>query len=237
MAVARRKVSRTTRKTTSKNTSVAPRRKATARKPAPMGEDRLLRSLQQGLFNTLSSSEGEGRSPIGVSAVFVQLFLHLTKVQAMAVYVRDEQTREMTCLAEVGSSDPSMAEQWREGLTRAEQQTQITAGTCTDVPVAPNRPNGRCRDVPNRKNPTVTARKLLTLLTAVEPWLAVLLDHARLTVKYAAKILRIQHMEQVSDILNSSLAEEEKLRRALDAAIRLFEAEAGALFLELPTGR
>jgi GAF domain-containing protein len=38
-------------------------------------------------------------------------------------------------------------------------------------------------------------------------------------------------MEQVSDLLNSSLAEEEKLRRALDAAVRLVEAEAGALFL------
>ena len=62
------------------------------------------------------------------------------------------------------------------------------------------------------------------------------LDHARLTVKYAAKILRIQHMEQVSDVLNSSLAEEEKLRRALEAAIRLVEAEAGALFLKAEDG-
>jgi GAF domain-containing protein len=64
----------------------------------------------------------------------------------------------------------------------------------------------------------------------------VALDHARLSVKYAAKILRIQHLEQVSDLLNSSLAEEEKLRRALDAAIRLVEAEAGALFLEAGNG-
>ena len=39
-------------------------------------------------------------------------------------------------------------------------------------------------------------------------------------------------MEQVSDVLNSSLGEEEKLRRALDAAIRLVEAETGALFLK-----
>ena len=231
MAVARRKVSRTTRKTTSKNTLVVPRRKATARKPAPMGEDRLLRTLQQGLFNTLSSSEGEGRSPIGVSAVFVQLFLQLTKAQAMAVYVRDEQTREMTCLAEAGSGNPSMAEQWREGLTKAEQQTQIISGDLHGVRL---HRIGRLDGVvmfQTGKTQRVPSRKLLTLLTVVEPWLAVLLDHARLTVKYAAKILRIQHMEQVSDILNSSLAEEEKLRRALDAAIRLVEAEAGALFL------
>ena len=47
MAVARRKISRTTRKTTSTNSSVAARRKTTVRKPAPIGEDRLLRTLQQ----------------------------------------------------------------------------------------------------------------------------------------------------------------------------------------------
>ncbi|MDR4472040.1 MAG: hypothetical protein MRJ92_05100 [Nitrospira sp.] len=76
----------------------------------------------------------------------------------------------------------------------------------------------------------------LSLLTTIEPWLSVLLDHARLTVKYAAKILRIQHMEQVSDLLNSALGEREKLRRALDAAIRLVEAEAGALFLGTSDG-
>ena len=231
MAVARRKVSRTTRKTTSKNTSVAPRRKATPRKAAPMGEDRLLRTLQQGLFNTLSSSAGEGRSPIGVSAVFVQLFLQLTKVQAVAVYVRDEQTREMTCLAEAGSSDPALAEPWHEGLSKAEQNSPIISGDLHGIRL---HRIGRLDVVVmfrTGKSQRVPSRKLLSLLTAVEPWLAVLLDHARLTVKYAAKILRIQHMEQVSDILNSSLAEEEKLRRALDAAVRLVEAEAGALFL------
>ena len=231
MAVARRKVSRTTRKTTSKNTSVAPRRKTTGRKPAPMGEDRLLRTLQQGLFNTLSSSEGEGRSPIGVSAVFAQLFLQLTKVQAVVVYVRDEQTREMTCLAEAGSSNPSAAEPWQEGLGKAAQHSQIISGDLYGIRL---HRIGRLDGLVmfrTGKAQRFPSRKLLSLLTAVEPWLAVLLDHARLTVKYAAKILRIQHMEQVSDILNSSLAEEEKLRRALDAAVRLVEAEAGALFL------
>ncbi len=236
MTVARRKVSQNTRKTTSKNTSVAPRRKITVRKPVPMGEDRLLRTLQQGLFDTLSSSEGEGRSPIGVSAVFVQLFLQLTKVQAVAVYVRDEQTREMTCLAEAGNNNPSVAQQWQDGLSKAEQHSQIVSGDLHGVRF---RRIGRLDGVVmfrTGKSQRVLSRKLLSLLTAVEPWLAVLLDHARLTVKYAAKILRIQHMEQVSDILNSSLAEEEKLRRALDAAVRLVEAEAGALFLAAADG-
>jgi hypothetical protein len=60
MAVARRKVNRTNRKTTSKTASVAPRRKATARVPAAMGEDRIIRTLQKGLFDTLSGSERGG---------------------------------------------------------------------------------------------------------------------------------------------------------------------------------
>lgn len=236
MAVARRKVGRTSRKTTSKNTLAAPRRKVAVRKPSPIGEDRLLRALQLGLFNTVSSAEGEGRSPIGVAAVFVQLFLQLTKVQAVALYVRDEQTREMTCLAEAGSSDPFVTELWQEGLKKSEQNAQIVSGELHGVRL---HRIGRLEGVVMfraGKSQRLPSRKLLSLLTSVEPWLAVLLDHARLTVKYAAKILRIQHMEQVSDILNSSLAEDEKLRRALDAAVRLVEAEAGALFLVAADG-
>ena len=236
MAVARRKVTRTTRKTTSTNSSVAARRKTAVRKPAPIGEDRLLRTLQQGLFNTLSSAEGEGRSPIGVAAVFVQLFLQVTKVQAVALYVRDEQTREMACLAEAGSSDPSVTELWQEGLKKTEETSQIVSGELHAVRLHRiNRLDGVAM-FRTGKSQRLPSRKLLSLLTAVEPWLAILLDHARLTVKYAAKILRIQHMEQVSDILNSSLAEGEKLRRALDAAVRLVEAEAGALFLVAADG-
>lgn len=236
MPVARRKTTRTARKTTSTNTSVAPRRKAAVRKPVPAGEDRLLRTLQQGLFNSLAHAEGEGRSPIGVSAVFVQLFHQLTKVEAVALYVRDEQTREMACLAEAGGSDPSVMALWQEGIKKAEQQAQIVCGDLHGVRLHRiNRLDGVVM-FRTGKSQRLPSRKVLALLAAVEPWLAVLLDHARLTVKYAAKILRIQHMEQVSDILNSSLGEEEKLRRALDAAVRLVEAEAGALFLVAADG-
>ena len=92
MASAQRKISRMTgkKKTTSK--SVGPRRK-----PASNSDDHLIRTLQQRLLKTVSSSEEEGRSPIGVAAVFVQWFHQLTKVDAIAVYVRDEQTRDLAC--------------------------------------------------------------------------------------------------------------------------------------------
>ncbi len=230
MALARRKVSRIARKTSSQSTSVAPRR-TTSRKPTPMGDERLIRTLQQRLFETVCNPDGEARSPIGVSASFVQLFRQLTKVEGIAVYVRDEQTREMTCLAEAGCANSSLAGQWREMLAKAEQQGQIVSGGLHGFRLHRiGRMEGLIM-VQTEKSPRLTSRKLRAVVEAVEPWLAVALDHARLTVKYAAKILRIQHMEQVSDLLNSSLGEEEKLRRALDAAIRLVEAEAGALFL------
>ncbi|MBI4001551.1 MAG: hypothetical protein HY348_07190, partial [Nitrospira defluvii] len=236
MAAVRRKISRTTRKKRSKPALSVPLRKAASRKVTPLSEDRLIRTLQQRLLDTVSSSEQEGRSPIGVSAVFVQWFWQLTKVDAIAIYVRDEQTRDMTCLAEAGRGDASVAAEWRKVLTRAEKQAQVTSGALHAFRL---HRIGRMEGLvmlQTGSSQRLTARKLLTVLTAVEPWLAVALDHARLTVKYATKILRIQHMEQVSDVLNSSLAEEEKLRRALDAAIRLVEAEAGALFLRADDG-
>ncbi len=236
MAEARRKVRRTTSKKTPRPLSVAPRRKSSSRKVTPLSEDRLIRTLQQRLLDTVSSSEEEGRSPIGLSAVFVQWFWQLTKVDAIAIYVRDEQTRDMTCLAEAGRDDASAAAEWRKVLTRAEKQAHVVSG-----PLHAFRLHriGRMEGLvmlQTGSSQRLTARKLLTVLRAIEPWLAVALDHAQLTVKYAVKILRIQHMEQVSDLLNSSLAEEEKLRRALDAAIRLVEAEAGALFLGADDG-
>jgi hypothetical protein len=192
--------------------------------------------LQQRLLETVSNSEAEGRSPIGVSAVFVQSFWQLTKVDAIAIYVCDEQTRDMTCLAEAGRGDASNAAEWRQVLARAESAAQVASGALHAFRLHRiGRMEGLVM-VQTGSSQRVSSRKLLLVLRAVEPWLAVALDHARLTVKYAAKILRIQHMEQVSDVLNSSLGEEEKLRRALDAAIRLVEAEAGALFLKAGDG-
>ncbi len=236
MATARRMVNRTIAKKPSKPAASVARRKAVARTMTPLLDGRLTGSLQRRLIEAVSSSAEEGRSPIGVSAVFVQYFWQLTKVDAIAIYVRDEQTRDMTCLAEAGRGDASIAADWRKVLLRAEHQAQVTRG---DLHAFRLHRIGRLEGLVILKTGSaqrLSARKLLTALRAIEPWLAVALDHARLSVKYAAKILRIQHMEQVSDVLNSSLAKEEKLRRALDAAIRLVEAEAGALFLKSQDG-
>lgn len=231
MPAVSRKVRRTVSKKTSRSAAVAPRRKVPSRNAAPLSAVRLIRTLQQRLLDTVSSSEEEGRSPAGISAVFVHAFRQLTKVEAIAVYMRDEQTRHMTCLAEAGRGDASVAVEWRKVLARAEKNARVASGALHAFRLHRiGRMEGLVM-VQCGSSQRSSTRTLLTVLAAVEPWLAVALDHARLTRKYAAKILRIQHMEQVSDLLNSSLTEGEKLRRALDAAIRLVEAEAGALFL------
>ncbi|MCE3221978.1 MAG: protein of unknown function, contains domain [Nitrospira sp.] len=236
MAAVRQKISRASREKTPKPADHVPLRKTPTGKVAAASEDRLIRTLQQRLLEMVSSSEEKCRSPIGVSAAFVQWFWQLTKVEAIAIYVRDEQTRDMACLAEAGRGDASVAAEWRKVLMRAEKEARVASG---DVHAFHLHRIGRMEGlviVQTGASQPLPARRLLTVLRTVEPWLAVALDHARLTVKYAAKILRIQHMEQVSDVLNSSLGEEEKLRRALDAAVRLVEAEAGALFLKADDG-
>ncbi len=232
MVGVRRKVSRTPSKKTSRRVSSVPRLKSASRnKTSVLSMDRLIHTVQQRLFDTVRSPDEEGRSPIGVSAIFVQLFRRLTKVDGIAVYVRDEQTRVMTCLAESGCSDASLATPWREVLVKAEKNAQVVSGVLHGFRLHRiGRMEGLVM-IQTGPSQRVSAAKLARVLRAIEPWLAVALDHARLSVKYAAKILRIQHMEQVSDLLNSALTEEDKLRRALDAAIRLVEAEAGALFL------
>lgn len=231
MASVQRKISRATGKKKTISTPAIPRRKL----PHP-SDDQLIRTLQQRLLKTVGSSEEEGRSPIGVAAEFVQWFHQLAKVEAIAVYLRDEQTRDMTCLAEAGRGNASDAAEWRNVLARAERHAPVVSGALHAFRLHRiGRMDGLIL-VKVGPSPRLPLRKMLMVLRAVEPWLAVALDHARLTVKYAAKILRIQHMEQVSDVLNSSLPEKEKLGRAVDAAIRLVEAEAGALFLKAGDG-
>ena len=231
MASAQRKISRVTGKKKSLSAASIARRK-----PIQTSDEHLIRTLQQRLLKTVGSSEEERRSPIGVAAGFVQWFHQLTKVEAIAVYVRDEQTRDMTCLAEAGRGNASDAVEWHNLLTRAETHAPVVSGTLHAFRLHRiGRMDGLIM-VQTGPSLRLSLRKVLVVLRAVEPWLAVALDHARLTVKYAAKIVRIQHMEQVSDVLNSSLPEKEKLQRALDAAIRLVEAEAGALFLNTDDG-
>ena len=237
MAAPRRKTRRPSTKAPRKKTapkrsaaSSAGRKTRSTRSSVPAPEQWIF-TLQQRLLETVSSSEEEGRSPIGVAAMFVQQFWQLTNVSAIAIYVRDEQTKEMTCLAEAGSGDAPLAKEWQEVLEKAQRDGQASSGELRAFSL---HRVGRLEGlilIHTGETASADRRRILDTLAMVQPWMAVALDHARLTRKYAAKILRIQHLEQVSDVLNSALTEDDKLRRAVDAAVRLLEAEVGALFL------
>lgn len=237
MAAPRRKTRRpptkATRKTNTTKRSAAPSagRKARPSRSSKSSSESWIRTLHQRLLETVSSSEEESRSPIAVAAMFVQQFWQLTNVNAIAIYVRDEQTKEMTCLAEAGGGDAPGAKEWQSVLARAEREGRASSGALQAFTL---HRVGRLEGlilIHTGSTAGKDRRRILDTLAAVQPWLAVALDHARLTRKYAAKILRIQHLEQVSDVLNSSLTEDDKLRRAVDSAVRLLEAEVGALFL------
>jgi hypothetical protein len=198
----------------------------------------LIATIQRRLLETISSAEERRRSPAGVADMFVRLFRKLTKVGGIAVYLRDEQTGEMRGLAEAGGAQGPLAEQWTSVLERIERGARVA--TSDPVLVYPLKPIGRLDGllVVQRSRPfPFQDRTIVNLLDAVTPWLAVALDHARLAQKYAQKIVRIQCLEEVSDVLNSTLDGDEKLRRALEISLRLVDAEAGVLFLLQADGR
>jgi GAF domain-containing protein len=228
MASARRKPRRSPAKATTKRKQS---KQAGPNRAAELSPDRWSHDLREHLLNIVSSSEEEGRSPIGVAAAFVQRFLQLTGVEAIAIHLRDEQTKELTCLAEAGGADARTAKEAKRLLARAERDGHAANG---DLQAFALHRVGRLEGLILIHTGSKTAQqrtRIVKTLAAAQPWLAVALDHARLTRKYAAKIVRIQHLEQVSDVLNSTLSEDDKLRRAVDAAVRLLEAEVGALFL------
>lgn len=214
------------------------RRSRQARRSAALAVSAtLIATVQRRLLETISSAEERHRSPAGVADMFVRLFHKLTKVGGIAVYLRDEQTREMRGLAQAGGPQGPLAEQWNSVLERIERGGRVV--TSDPLLVYPMKPIGRLDGllvVQNGRPGKLSDRVIVGLLDAVSPWLAVALDHARLAQKYAQKIIRIQCLEEVSDLLNSILDRDEKLRRALEASLRLVDGEAGALFLREGAG-
>ncbi|GIW54945.1 MAG: hypothetical protein KatS3mg082_1349 [Nitrospiraceae bacterium] len=205
--------------------------------PAPAVSADLVATVQRRLLETISSAEERRRSPAGVADMFGRLFRKLTKVGGIAVYLRDEQTREMRGLAEAGGPQGPLAEQWKGVLERIERGGRVV--TSNPLLVYPMKQIGRLDGllvVQNGQPGKLSDRAIVGLLDAVSPWLAVALDHARLAQKYAQKVIRIQCLEEVSDLLNSILDRDEKLRRALETSLRLVDGEAGALFLAESAG-
>jgi HD-GYP domain-containing protein (c-di-GMP phosphodiesterase class II) len=86
-------------------------------------------------------------------------------------------------------------------------------------------------EVLNKKDKKPLTKVDLALLKSLAAQVAVLIDNAHLLEKYKVKIKKLQVMEEVGMILNSTLNEKEIRRRAMEAATRLMDAETGSLLL------
>ncbi|MGQ0810719.1 MAG: GAF domain-containing protein [Nitrospiraceae bacterium] len=219
----------------SKRTSKAPPKRRSGRgikgKPAGGSATTTLdHRLQQRLLDTISNCEEKRRSPEGVADIFAREFCDLPRVGGIAVYLRDEQTKDMRCLAEASHADGPIAGEWKVAREMIELGARVEAKA--PLLVFPLKQIGQLDGLLLVQNAGARQdQDVIKLLEGGVPWLSVALDHARLAQKYAKKIIRIQCLEEVSDVLNSSLTDDDKLRHALEASIRLVEARAGALFL------
>jgi GAF domain-containing protein len=173
-----------------------------------------------------------GRSPDELAAVCLQVFVELTEARGASVYLENEQTKTIRCAATRGKADGGGVEKRDRMAERAMQGGGLVGEA--GLLGYPIKRSGRLEGalvvegLPEGKWDGKSAESLLEFISSR---LAIGLDHARLGQKYAEKILRIKQLEEVSEVLNSSLNQRDILQRAVEAAAKLVEAEAGALLL------
>ncbi|MDE3223989.1 MAG: GAF domain-containing protein, partial [Nitrospirota bacterium] len=184
--------------------------------------------VQQVILEAISS----GKALTDVARSCLEVLLEVSGMQGAWAYVRDEQTGKLRCVADCGLVE-GVTEEAREKLVA--QAAAKEAPVMTPDLVAYPLKRADCLEgvlvVAGLSPEKRQGGETLGLLEFVATRLAAGLDHSRLAEKYAQKIVRIKHLEQVSEILNSTLNEEEVLRRAIEGAAQLVEAEAGSLLL------
>jgi HD-GYP domain-containing protein (c-di-GMP phosphodiesterase class II) len=190
------------------------------------------RRVQDEILDAITVAVNGGQSLHAVALSCLEVLLDVTGARGAWAYVRDEQTGALQAVADCGDTDGGTAEARERLVARAAKGDAPVSGT--DLVAYPLKRGTRVEGVllvqglPAGKRQDDEAHGLLEF---VATRLAVGLDHSRLAAKYAQKIVRIKQMERVSDILNSSLDEDEVLRQAIEGAALLVEAEAGALLL------
>lgn len=188
--------------------------------------------VQQQLLEAITSAVTNGRTPEEVAEACLRVFIELTEAQGAAVYLLDELTKAMRCVAVRGQEESRPPDEWDRVIARVVRDSRLV--TVGDLLAYPLKRGRRLEGVllvqglPSKKQ---AGEGVGGLLDFVASKLAVGLDHSRLAQKYAQKIVRIKQLEEISEILNSSLGEREILERAIEAAAGLVEAEAGALLL------
>ncbi len=188
--------------------------------------------VQEHLLATITALVDSGRSPEEVAQVCLRVFLELTEARAASVYLQDEQSHEMRCLAVVGEPEGIPANDWGPIIARVVREgTLISTDGFLAFPLRRGQVLEGVLVVQGFPEAKRESSGVVDLLDFVASRLAVGLDHSRLAQKYAQKIVRIQQIEEVSEILNSALDQQDVLRRALEVATRLVDAEAGSLLM------
>lgn len=190
------------------------------------------RGIQDELLEAIFNAVHSGRPLQEVAKSCLEVLIDVSGAEGAWAYVRDEQTSHLQCVADCGET----------GGVSVEVRERLVAGVVKgEGPIEgpgllayPLRRSERLegvlmlRGLPSGKKQEEEA---IGLLEFVASRLAVGLDHSRLAEKYAQKIARIRQLERVSEILNSTLDEEDVLKQALEGALLLVEAQAGALLM------
>jgi HD-GYP domain-containing protein (c-di-GMP phosphodiesterase class II) len=189
-------------------------------------------AMQHRLLETITEAVMNGGAPEDVAGACLEVILEVTGAQRAVVYLEDERTKELQRVAEKGVSGSNASVEWDRVIRQAADDGVRIAGP--EYLICPLKRAGHLHGVlllqglPRAKS---ADRGLEELIEIVGSRLALGLNHARLAQKYAQKIVRIRHLEEVSEILNSSHADQNILHAAMTAAIKLVEADAGSLLL------
>ena len=189
-------------------------------------------AVQHRLLQMISAAPNQHHVPEQVAKVCLRMILELTGAAGTALYVKHEQTQDVRCMAVDGCF---------EGDARAGGRDLVTAV----MERGQSQGHDELMGLPLKRGRTVQGVLLLQglpprperdggvqdLLDTAAQNLAASVDHARLAQKYAQKIVRIQQLEKIGEILSASSGETQSLQAAMEAILVLVDADAGGLLL------
>jgi HD-GYP domain-containing protein (c-di-GMP phosphodiesterase class II) len=208
-----------------------PMAKAAPKPPAGANDQSALPKIHQQFLDTVGTAIETSRSPEEVMAVCLRFLLDSTKAQGSSIHLFDEQTKELRCVLAQGTLDSMPPAELSTGIAAAlKDQRPVEIADLRVYPVKRTRALDGVLVVQGLSGGKDSVGRV-GLVDFIVMRLPAALDHSRLAQKYQQKIARIQQLEEVSEILNSTLDEDEIVRRAVETAAKLVGAEAGSLLL------
>lgn len=138
----------------------------------------------------------------------------------------------MRCLADAGLADEKPPAGWTRIVSRIVKEGRPLPGP--GLLACPLIRGGRAEGallLQAPPKPSASRERLAAIMMFTSTLLAEGLAHARLAQKYAQKIERLQRLQGISQLLNSTLNQATIRNRAIEGTMALVEAEAGSLLL------